>query len=138
MSVTGSQLTLIALPWFVLQTTGSATQTGLAGAFMSLPQFVSGVLGGAFVDRFGYRRVSIVADLVSGFGISLVPLLFATVGLPFWQLLALVFVGALLAVPGLTARRSLLPDLRAPRHSGLRPSQSRRTPALRHHLPDQC
>jgi predicted MFS family arabinose efflux permease len=33
------------------------------------------------------------------------------VGLAFWQLLGLVFLGALLAVPGLTARRSLLPEL---------------------------
>jgi MFS family permease len=110
-SVIGSQLTLVALPWFVLQTTGSATQTGLAGASMSLPQFLSGVLGGAVIDRLGYRKVSIAADLVSGIGIALVPLLYGSVGLAFWQLLALVFVGGLLAVPGLTARRSMLPEL---------------------------
>jgi MFS family permease len=110
-SLLGSQLTLVALPWFVLQTTGSAAQTGLAGSFAALPALLVGIFGGALIDRVGYKRISIAADLVSGIGIGLVPLLYVTVGLAFWQLLGLVFLGALLAVPGLTARRSLLPEL---------------------------
>ena len=110
-SLIGSELTLVALPWFVLQTTGSAAQTGLAGSFAALPAFLVGIFGGALVDRVGYKRVSIGADLVSGLGIGLIPLLYATVGLAFWQVLGLIFLGALLAIPGLTARRSLLPAL---------------------------
>jgi MFS family permease len=110
-SLIGSELTIVALPWFVLQTTGSAAQTGITGAFASLPQFISGILGGAVIDRVGYRRISVVADLVSGSGIAAVPLLYATTGLAFWQLLGLVFVGTLLSIPGLTARRAMLPEL---------------------------
>jgi MFS family permease len=110
-SLAGSALTMIALPWFVLQTTGSAALTGLAGFFVALPGFLAGIFGGTLVDRLGYKRVSIVADLVSGLGIALIPLLYHTVGLAFWQLLALVFVGALLEIPGVTARRALLPEL---------------------------
>ena len=110
-SLIGSELTLVALPWFVLQTTGSAAQTGLAGSFAVLPAFLVGIFGGALVDRIGYKRVSVGADLVSGLGVGLLPLLHATVGLALWQVLALVFIGALLAIPGLTARRSLLPEL---------------------------
>jgi len=110
-SLVGSQLTLVALPWFVLQITGSPTQTGLTGSFLALPQFISGVLGGAVIDRLGYRRVSIAADLVSGAGIAFIPLLYTTGGLAFWQILTLVFVGGLLSIPGLTARRSMLPEL---------------------------
>src|SRR6266571_594363 len=85
----GSQLTLVALPWFVLQITGSPTQTGLTGSFLALPQFISGILGGAVIDRLGYRRVSIAADLVSGAGIATIPLLHAIGGLAFWQILTL-------------------------------------------------
>ncbi|MBX6341786.1 MAG: MFS transporter, partial [Thermomicrobiaceae bacterium] len=107
------QLTFIALPWFVLQTTGSATKTGLTGFAVALPAFAAGILGGAVVDRLGFKRASVVADVVSGIGIGLIPLLYHTVGLAFWQLLALVFLGALLEIPGLTARRSLLPELAA-------------------------
>src|SRR5262245_47092166 len=110
-SLVGSALTAIALPWFVLQTTGSAAMTGLAGFFVALPGFLAGIFGGTLVDRLGYKRVSIVADLVSGIGIALIPLLFHTVGLAFWQLLALIFLGSLLGIPGTTARRALLPEL---------------------------
>ena len=65
-SLIGSTLTMIALPWFVLQTTGSAAMTGLAGFFVMLPGFVAGIFGGRLVDRLGYKRVSMIADLVSG------------------------------------------------------------------------
>jgi MFS family permease len=112
-SLVGSTLTMIALPWFVLQTTGSAALTGLAGFFVALPAFGAGIFGGALVDRLGYKRVSVMTDLVSAVGIALVPLLYSTVGLAFWQLLALVFLGSLLNIPGLTARRAMLPELAA-------------------------
>jgi MFS family permease len=112
-SLIGSTLTVVALPWFVLQTTGSPAKTGLTGFFVVLPHFVSGVFGGTIVDRLGFKRTSIAADLVGALGIVLIPLLHVTVGLAFWQLLALVFLGSLLEIPGLTARRSLLPELAA-------------------------
>jgi MFS family permease len=110
-SLLGSALTAVALPWFVLQTTGSASRTGLTAAAAVLPAFAAGVFGGVLVDRAGFKRVSVAADLVSGIAIASIPLLYQTVGLAFWQILVLVLLGALLEVPGLTARRSLLPDL---------------------------
>lgn len=117
----GNMLTMIALPWFVLETTGSAAMTGLVGFFVALPNFVAGMFGGTLVDRLGYKRISIVADLVSGFGVMMVPLLYLTTGIAFWQLLALVFIGALLDIPGVTARRSMLPELT--KQGGLRLEQ---------------
>lgn len=110
-SLVGSSMTNIALPWFVLQTTGSAAQTGLVAAAKVLPSFLAGVFGGAVVDRLGYKRVSVLSDLISLVGTALVPLLYATTGLAFWQLLVLVFASGLLTIPGLTARRALLPEL---------------------------
>ncbi len=107
----GSTLTLIALPWFVLQTTGSAARTGLTGFSVAVPGFLVGIFGGTLVDRLGYRRSSVVADVVSAIGIGLVPTLYFTVGLPFVAMMALVFVGSMLAIPGTTARRSMLPEL---------------------------
>lgn len=112
-SLIGSMLTTVALPWFVLQTTGSPAKTGLTGFFVALPHFVAGIAGGSIVDRMGFKRASVVADLVGSLGIVAIPLLYATVGLAFWQLLLLVLLGALLDVPGITARRSLLPELAA-------------------------
>jgi MFS family permease len=107
----GDAMAMVALPWFVLQTTGSAALTGLAGAVTVLPAFLAGIFGGVLVDRLGYRRSSIIADLVSGLAIAGIPLLHQTGGLSFWGLLSLIFLGSLLAVPHLTACRSMLPEL---------------------------
>ena len=62
-SITGNRITQLAIPWFVLQTTGSVAKTGLVGFFSLLPFVLSSALGGVIVDRLGYRRASIVADL---------------------------------------------------------------------------
>jgi len=112
-SLIGSMLSLVALPWFVLQTTGSPAKAGMVGFATFLPGFAAGIFGGALVDRFGFKRISVISDTVSGVGVAAIPLLYHTIGLAFWQLLVLVFIGALLDVPGLTARRSLLPELTA-------------------------
>lgn len=110
-SLVGNVFTMIAIPWFVLQTTGSATQTGVTGFFTILPVVLAGFLGGTLIDRLGYKRTSIISDLASGVTTALVPLLYFTIGLEFWQLIVLVFLGALLDTPGNTARAALLPEL---------------------------
>lgn len=110
-SLAGNVITMIAIPWFVLQTTGSATKTGITGFFTILPVVLAGFLGGTIVDRLGYKRTSIISDLASGVTVALVPILHFTIGLEFWQLMVLVFLGALLDTPGGTARAALLPEL---------------------------
>ena len=110
-SLVGNMLSAIAIPWFVLQTTGSATQTGITGFFTVLPVVLAGLFGGTLVDRLGYKRTSIIADIASGVTTALIPLLYFTVGLEFWQLMVLVFLGALLDAPGSTARSALVPEL---------------------------
>jgi MFS family permease len=110
-SLVGNVLSAIAIPWFVLQTTGSATQTGITGFFTVLPVVLAGFFGGTLVDRLGYKRTSIIADIASGVTTALIPLLYFTIGLEFWQLMVLVFLGALLDAPGSTARSALVPEL---------------------------
>ncbi len=110
-SMVGNVLANIAIPWFVLQTTGSAVQTGITGFFTILPVVIAGLLGGALIDRLGYKRTSIIADLASGFTVALIPIFYFTIGLPFWLLMVLVFLGALLDAPGSTARASMIPEL---------------------------
>ncbi|MCE9646780.1 MAG: MFS transporter [Chloroflexi bacterium] len=110
-SLVGNVLSAIAIPWFVLQTTGSATRTGITGFFTVLPVVLAGLLGGTLIDRFGYKRTSVIADLASGVTTALIPILYFSVGLQFWQLMVLVFLGALLDAPGSTARNALVPEL---------------------------
>jgi MFS family permease len=110
-SETGNVLAFVAIPWFVLQTTGSAVRTGLTGAAFLLAAVMAGIFGGPVVDRLGFKRASIVADVAGAVTVALVPLLYHTVGLLFWQLLMLVFLGGFLDAPGHTARQSLVPGL---------------------------
>ena len=112
-SLVGNMLSAIAIPWFVLQTTGSATQTGVTGFFTVFPVVLAGFFGGTLVDRLGYKRTSIIADIASGLTTALIPLFYFTIGLEFWQLMVLVFLGALLDAPGSTARSALVPELAA-------------------------
>jgi MFS family permease len=112
-SLIGGQLTAVAIPWFVLATTGSAAKTGLTAFAEIIPIVLASFFGGTLVDRIGYRRASILGDLFSGVAVGLVPTLHHTMGIAFWQLLALVFVASLCNVPGATARSALVPDLAA-------------------------
>jgi len=112
-SLTGNVFTMIAIPWFVLQTTGSASQTGLATAVAAVPFVIAGLFGGTIVDAVGFRRMSVISDLASSVTTALIPLLYATIGLEFWHLLVLVFLGGILDTPGTTARAAMLPDLAA-------------------------
>jgi MFS family permease len=115
----GDILTLLAIPWFVLQTTGSVVQAGITGFCSALPMVLSGFFGSVLVDRLGYKRTSVIGDVLSGLTVMLVPLLSHTIGLAFWQLLTLVFVGGLLRSPAETARGSMVPDLATLAHMRL-------------------
>jgi MFS family permease len=130
-SLTGNVVAQLAIPWFVLVTTGSAALTGLAVFFNFLPIVLAAFFGGVVVDRLGFRTTSVVADLASAAAVAVIPLLHSTTGIEIWQLLTLVFVGALLDAPGTTARQALFPDLvqlagiRMERASGIRGSIQR-------------
>lgn len=110
-SSAGTVMTQLALPWFVLQTTGSATKTGLVSFFVILPTIFAAFVGGTLVDRMGFRRSSILADWACTVTIALIPLLYSSGMLEFWALLVLVFFASLFDTPGVTARTALLPVL---------------------------
>ncbi|MFF5444423.1 MFS transporter [Streptomyces sp. NPDC012888] len=110
-SIAGSSLTLIGVPWFVLETTGSAGRAGVVAFCATLPVVVAALVGGPVIDRIGRRRVSVASDLVCGLAVAAIPLLHWAGLLEFWMLCALMAVGGLVHTPGLTARYVLLPSL---------------------------
>jgi MFS family permease len=128
-SMTGNAMANVAIPWFVLQTTGSAAKTGLTFAVIGLSNVLAAFFGGPLVDRLGYKRCSVSTDILSGVVVALVPLLHSTIGLSFWQLLVLVFLGGFIDMPGATARQSMLPSLGQVRWSALRVCRPRAAPA---------
>ncbi|MET9884822.1 MFS transporter [Streptomyces sp. NPDC006430] len=110
-SIAGSSLTLIGVPWFVLQTTGSAGRAGFVAFCATLPVVVAALVAGPVIDRIGRRRISAASDLVCALSVGAIPLLHHAGALEFWMLCALMAVGGLVHTPGLTARSVLLPDL---------------------------
>jgi MFS family permease len=110
-STVGTTMTFLAIPWYVLQTTGSASKTGIAAASETIPLAIAAALGGPFLDRIGARRVSVGSDAVSAVAIAAIPALEATVGLAFWQLCLLIGVVGFARGPGDTARHVLVPGL---------------------------
>jgi MFS family permease len=74
LSVLGDRVSMVAIPWLVLTTTGSPAKMGLVAGAEMLPYVVSGVLAAPLADRFGLRRTSIVTDLGSAVAMAVIVL----------------------------------------------------------------
>ncbi|GER91945.1 putative drug antiporter protein precursor [Dictyobacter vulcani] len=110
-SYVGDILTSLAIPWLVLQTTGSAAMAGITAFSNMIAVVISAFFGSLLIDRLGYKRSSLGSDLTSGIAVALIPLCYMTIGLSFWQLQILVFIAGLVQTPGNQARYAMLPDL---------------------------
>lgn len=110
-SLTGTGLSTLALPWFALTTTGSPTKTGLVTLVEVAPMVMLKILGGPWIDRLGARRVAIVCDLASVLAFGLIPLLYAAGDLGFATFLLLVAAAGALRGPGDAAKQALAPQV---------------------------
>ncbi len=113
----GDLMTAVVIPWFVLQTTGSAGKTGVVVFAIGVAVVVSLFGSGVIVDRVGYRRMSIIGDAASALTVATIATLHYLDALPFEALVALAFLGTLLDLPAQMARYATLPD--AARSAGL-------------------
>ncbi|MFD4791438.1 MFS transporter [Streptomyces sp. NPDC058459] len=109
-SLTGTRVSAVALPWFILVTTGSATQTGLVAFCEMAPYVAVKAFTGPLVDQAGPRTVSWTTDLVSAVGAAAIPLCHALDLLSFPLLLALVAVIGAARGPGDLAKEVMVPE----------------------------
>lgn len=109
-SMLGSAVSFVAIPWYVFSATGSAAKTGLVSAVAGVGTVLSGLLSGPLMDRAGRRRVGVAADLLAAVAVACVAL-FGRGSL--WIVAALVFVSSAAAMASGTARQSMLPALSA-------------------------
>ncbi|MFD7838263.1 MFS transporter [Streptomyces sp. NPDC059761] len=109
-SLTGTRISVVALPWFVLVTTGSATQTGLVAFCEMTPYVAVKAFTGPLVDRIGSRAVSWTTDLASATAAAAVPLLHALDLLSFPLLLVLVALIGAARGPGDLAKKVMVPE----------------------------
>jgi len=110
-STFGSRMTYLALPWFVLVTTGSAAKMSVVLAVQILPMAILGVPSGTLVQRLGSRTAMLASDFARAPLIMALPLLHAAGHLSFGLLLAIVAALGAFMPPYAASQRVILPEL---------------------------
>jgi MFS family permease len=110
-SVLGTRMTYLALPWFVLVTTGSPGKMSLVLAAEILPMAILGIPSGAVVQRLGSRTTMLVADFARAPILVSIPLLYSAGALSFALLLAIVALLGCFMPPYFASQRTILPEL---------------------------
>ncbi|MBP9820840.1 MFS transporter [Candidatus Saccharibacteria bacterium] len=104
-----NSLMMIAVPWLVLEQTGSPFYAGLSGALAGIPGIIVSPFIGVLIDKIGARIVSVLSDLLSALSVLLFPVFYYTGLLNIWVILALTVIGAIFDPAGYTARKSMIP-----------------------------
>jgi len=107
----GSQMTFLALPWFVLVTTGSAAKMSIVLAVEILPVALLGIPSGALIARLGARTTMVLGDAGRAPLMLAIPLLHQAGVLTFPLLLVFVFALGCFIAPYFSAQRLILPEL---------------------------
>jgi MFS family permease len=110
-STLGTRMSMLAIPWFVLTTSGSAAQTGLVAFAETAPYVLLMAVGGPWVDRVGAWRVAVAAELAAGLAMGAIPILFFTGHLSLPLLAILAAAAGAVRGAGDTGARVLVPAL---------------------------
>src|SRR3954468_22205236 len=66
----GSMVTMVAVPWLVLTTTGSATKMGLVAAATTMPFLITSVFATPAADRLGMQATVIITSIGGALSIA--------------------------------------------------------------------
>jgi MFS family permease len=110
-STTGGQMTWVALPWFVLVTSGSATKTTFVVAAEVIGVALLGLPGGRLLGRLGARRTMMLCDGFRAPLMTVIPVLHWTGDLSFPILLTVSFALGALTAPYFAAQKVIVPEL---------------------------
>ena len=110
-STTGSQMTWLALPWFVLVTTHSPARMTLVMIAELVGVTAAGLPAGAVLQRLGARRTMLGADAIRAPLMLLVPVLHWQGHLSFAALLLLALALGTFGAPYFAAQRLIVPEL---------------------------
>jgi MFS family permease len=110
-SLTGSAMTLVALPWFVLATTGSTAKMGwVLGAELAAVALL-GLPSGAVIARIGAKRTMLICDAARGPLLIVIPVLHWTGHLSFAGLLAVSFAIGCFSGPYFSSSQVVIPEV---------------------------
>ena len=104
----GNSAVHIAIPWLVLETTGSSANAGVVLGISGFSVIFTAPVIGGLIAVLGARPVSIWADLISAGSVVLFPIVGSLFGLNLASLLIIAIIGAMFDPAGATARKSLI------------------------------
>ena len=104
----GNSAVHIAIPWLVLEVTGSSANAGVVLGISGFSVIFSAPLIGGLIAVLGARPVSIWADIISAASVVLFPIVGTLFGLNLASLLVIAILGAIFDPAGATARKSLI------------------------------
>jgi MFS family permease len=110
-STSGAQMTWVALPWFVLIGTGSATRMSVVIAFEAIGIALSGLVGGRVMNRLGARRTMLLCDACRGPLMLVIPVCYWAGALPFGLIVGVAFAVGVFTGPHFAAQRVIVPEL---------------------------
>jgi predicted MFS family arabinose efflux permease len=110
-SVLGDQFYLVALPWLVLQLTGSALALGSVMMTAAVPRAALMLAGGVAADRFSPRGVMLASNVVRFATVASLAVLEATGWIRLWHLYVLSAVFGAFDAFFYPAYSSMLPSL---------------------------
>src|SRR5262249_48922691 len=106
----GDSLYAIALAWWVLQKTGSATAMGIVLICAEVPMIVCLLFGGVAVDRFPRARLMLASDLLRGSLVFLIAFLAFLQWLDLWQICVMAALFGVVSAFFYPAYTALIPD----------------------------
>ena len=88
-SLLGDQFYLVALPWLILQLTGSGTVLGTVLLAATVPRVLFQLVGGAVSDRISPRKLMIASNVLRAVVCAVLTALIVGGGVRLWHLIAL-------------------------------------------------
>src|SRR5450755_3829043 len=110
-SLLGDQFYLVALPWLVLQQTGSAVAMGAIMMTGALPRAVLMLMGGAVSDRMSPRKIMIATAAARTICVTAIGFLVWLRILQTWELYALAFAFGVADAFAVPAQAAYMPSL---------------------------
>ena len=110
-SLTGSSMTFVALPWFVLATTGSTAKMGWVLGAEMLPIAIFGIPAGTVISKLGSKRTMLICDAARGPLMLVIPILNHCGHLSFPALLGTTFAVGIFSAPYMASSRLIIPEV---------------------------
>lgn len=107
-SLIGTWMQRIALPWVVYRMTDSEVLLGVVGFASSIPSFVLAPFAGVLIDRWSRYRVMLVTQIISMIQAGVLAWLSLTGGLDVWHIVVLSLILGIINTFDMPARHSFV------------------------------